>query len=222
MVGEGFFCACAAPGWPISGATRRRWSRPRISASGSRVQRVHRCQRARSRGPGHGTLRGRPPRQLSRSGRSAASGRAWGARRSGRTRPSAGPPSEQRPRAARRRSLCVGVRSRSEHDCGGGGLLRARREPTASAPAPELAVGRRHRSCPGASWRSRSSSPDGLSNKEIAETLVISPRTAEGHVARLLDKLGFTSRARVAAWVAEQRALDTTPSLVAQPPGVLP
>ena len=46
----------------------------------------------------------------------------------------------------------------------------------------------------------------GLSNKEIAEALVISPRTAEGHVARLLDKLGFTTRARVAAWVAERRA----------------
>jgi DNA-binding CsgD family transcriptional regulator len=46
----------------------------------------------------------------------------------------------------------------------------------------------------------------GLSNKEISAALVISPRTAEGHVARLFDKLGFTSRARVAAWVAEQRA----------------
>jgi non-specific serine/threonine protein kinase len=46
----------------------------------------------------------------------------------------------------------------------------------------------------------------GLSNKEIAQTLVLSPRTAEGHVARLLDKLGFESRAGVAAWVAERRA----------------
>ena len=46
----------------------------------------------------------------------------------------------------------------------------------------------------------------GLSNKEIARVLVLSPRTAEGHVARLLDKLGFESRARVAAWVAERRA----------------
>ncbi len=46
----------------------------------------------------------------------------------------------------------------------------------------------------------------GLSNKEIAHALVLSPRTAEGHVARLLDKLGFDSRARVAAWVAERRA----------------
>ena len=42
----------------------------------------------------------------------------------------------------------------------------------------------------------------GRSNKEIAAELVISQRTAEGHVERILAKLGFTSRAQVAAWVA--------------------
>ena len=42
----------------------------------------------------------------------------------------------------------------------------------------------------------------GRSNKEIAAQLVISQRTAEGHVERILAKLGFTSRAQVAAWVA--------------------
>ncbi len=42
----------------------------------------------------------------------------------------------------------------------------------------------------------------GLTNKEIAEALVISPRTAEGHVAKVMDKLGVTSREQVAAWVA--------------------
>jgi predicted ATPase/DNA-binding CsgD family transcriptional regulator len=46
----------------------------------------------------------------------------------------------------------------------------------------------------------------GLSNKEIARHLVISPRTAEGHIEHILTKLGFTSRAQVAAWVAEHRA----------------
>jgi predicted ATPase/DNA-binding CsgD family transcriptional regulator len=45
----------------------------------------------------------------------------------------------------------------------------------------------------------------GLSNKEIAATLVISQRTAEGHVQRILTKFGFTSRAQVATWVTEQR-----------------
>jgi DNA-binding NarL/FixJ family response regulator len=42
----------------------------------------------------------------------------------------------------------------------------------------------------------------GRSNKEIAAELVISQRTAEGHVEHILTKLGFTSRAQVAAWVA--------------------
>ncbi|MFF2114309.1 protein kinase domain-containing protein [Rhodococcus koreensis] len=44
----------------------------------------------------------------------------------------------------------------------------------------------------------------GLTNKAIANTLVISPRTAQGHVEHILTKLGFTSRAQIAAWVAEQ------------------
>ena len=42
----------------------------------------------------------------------------------------------------------------------------------------------------------------GRSNKQIAAQLVIAPRTAEGHVERILAKLGFTSRAQAAAWVA--------------------
>jgi predicted ATPase/DNA-binding CsgD family transcriptional regulator len=42
----------------------------------------------------------------------------------------------------------------------------------------------------------------GLSNREIARSLVISERTAEGHVQHILVKLGFTSRAQIAAWFA--------------------
>jgi non-specific serine/threonine protein kinase len=45
----------------------------------------------------------------------------------------------------------------------------------------------------------------GLSNKEIAANLVISPRTAEGHVEHILTKLGFNSRAQIATWVSEVR-----------------
>ncbi|WP_435243150.1 LuxR C-terminal-related transcriptional regulator [Streptomyces cucumeris] len=41
---------------------------------------------------------------------------------------------------------------------------------------------------------------EGLTNKEIAARLVIAPRTAEGHVQRILIKLGFSSRAQIAAW----------------------
>jgi non-specific serine/threonine protein kinase len=42
----------------------------------------------------------------------------------------------------------------------------------------------------------------GSSNKGIAAGLVISQRTAENHVEHILTKLGFTSRAQVAAWIA--------------------
>ena len=44
----------------------------------------------------------------------------------------------------------------------------------------------------------------GLSNRDIARSLVISQRTAESHVANILTKQGFTSRAQIAAWIAEQ------------------
>jgi DNA-binding NarL/FixJ family response regulator len=50
----------------------------------------------------------------------------------------------------------------------------------------------------------------GLSNKEIAGRLVISQRTAESHVEHILTKLGFTTRAQVAAWTAGQRSRDET------------
>jgi DNA-binding CsgD family transcriptional regulator/DNA-binding beta-propeller fold protein YncE len=42
----------------------------------------------------------------------------------------------------------------------------------------------------------------GLTNKEIARTLFISQRTAEGHVAQICNKLGFSTRAQIAAWAA--------------------
>ena len=47
---------------------------------------------------------------------------------------------------------------------------------------------------------------EGLSNKEIADRLVISQRTAETHVERILTKLGFTSRLQVASWLVDQQA----------------
>ncbi len=46
----------------------------------------------------------------------------------------------------------------------------------------------------------------GLSNQEIATSLVISKRTAETHVEHILVKLGFSNRNQVAAWVAEGSA----------------
>src|SRR5580698_301125 len=46
----------------------------------------------------------------------------------------------------------------------------------------------------------------GLSNKEIADELVISPATAARHVANILAKLGFNSRTQVASWAAKHES----------------
>jgi predicted ATPase/DNA-binding CsgD family transcriptional regulator len=53
----------------------------------------------------------------------------------------------------------------------------------------------------------------GRSNKAIGEELVISPVTAARHIANILLKLGFSSRAQVAAWAAraEDRASPPSP-----------
>ncbi|RVX44200.1 putative ATPase [Nonomuraea polychroma] len=43
----------------------------------------------------------------------------------------------------------------------------------------------------------------GLSNRMIALELMISPATVAKHVANIMEKLGFTSRAQIAVWAAE-------------------
>jgi non-specific serine/threonine protein kinase len=50
----------------------------------------------------------------------------------------------------------------------------------------------------------------GLTNRQIAARLVITERTAETHVQNILNKLGFTSRAQIAAWTAQQGARTPT------------
>lgn len=49
----------------------------------------------------------------------------------------------------------------------------------------------------------------GRTNREIADALVVSERTAEAHVSNILGKLGFTTRAQIAAWAVE-KGLTTT------------
>jgi DNA-binding NarL/FixJ family response regulator len=58
----------------------------------------------------------------------------------------------------------------------------------------------------------------GYSNRAIAGELVISPATAARHVANILAKLGFTSRAQIAAWAAGN---GTTQPVAARVPGRL-
>ena len=40
----------------------------------------------------------------------------------------------------------------------------------------------------------------GWSNRQIADELVITERSAESHVERIRGRLGFRSRAQIAAW----------------------
>jgi DNA-binding NarL/FixJ family response regulator len=44
----------------------------------------------------------------------------------------------------------------------------------------------------------------GLSNRQIADELSISPATVERHVANMMTKLGHRSRAQIATWATEQ------------------
>lgn len=46
---------------------------------------------------------------------------------------------------------------------------------------------------------------EGSTNREIAERLGIDERSAEGHVERIRVRLGFRSRAQIAAWYAAER-----------------
>ena len=43
-----------------------------------------------------------------------------------------------------------------------------------------------------------------MTNREVAEALVISESTAEVHVKHILSKLGLKSRAQVAGWAIER------------------
>ena len=48
----------------------------------------------------------------------------------------------------------------------------------------------------------------GMTNRQIAEQLVIAEKTARNHVSRILDKLGLTRRSQAAAWAMRQGLVD--------------
>jgi DNA-binding CsgD family transcriptional regulator len=47
----------------------------------------------------------------------------------------------------------------------------------------------------------------GCTNRQVANELSISERTAGNHVAKVLKKLGLASRVQIASWVTERRSL---------------
>jgi len=49
----------------------------------------------------------------------------------------------------------------------------------------------------------------GRTNGEIADTLVVSKRTVEAHIAHILSKLGFTNRAQIVRWTIETELVES-------------
>ena len=52
---------------------------------------------------------------------------------------------------------------------------------------------------------------EGLTNRQIAERLGIQERSAEGHLERIRQRLGVSSRAQVAAWWARRADASEVP-----------
>ena len=95
--------------------------------------------------------------------------------------------------------------------------------PAQATPAVEPGVSREVTARPTLTPREREITAliaRGYSNKGIADELVISPATAARHVANILSKLGFTSRAQIAAWAAGNGSIQ--PSAAHQRGSLIP
>jgi non-specific serine/threonine protein kinase len=49
----------------------------------------------------------------------------------------------------------------------------------------------------------------GLTNRQIGETLVVAERTVATHIEHILGKLGFGSRTQIGVWAAQQGLLES-------------
>jgi DNA-binding CsgD family transcriptional regulator len=66
-------------------------------------------------------------------------------------------------------------------------------------------------------WEIATLVTQGLKNRQIAKRLVISERTAESHIENIRNKLGFHSRAEIAAWVTECSVFQVSTDLGGSP-----
>jgi len=82
--------------------------------------------------------------------------------------------------------------------------------PLAPPPTQQKAIKREHG---GLTRREREvvAVAQGWSNQGIADELVVTIKTVEAHITYILSKLGFSSRAQIAAW-----AVDRGPALAPQ------
>ncbi|MEU6230074.1 LuxR C-terminal-related transcriptional regulator [Streptomyces sp. NPDC047042] len=99
-----------------------------------------------------------------------------------------GPPGDTPYDEAHRRGYELSVREALAYALGE--PLRPRRT---APPVPDTGLTRRE-------FEVAALIASGMTNRQIAERLVISRRTAEGHAERILAKLGFAARSQVAAW----------------------
>ena len=51
----------------------------------------------------------------------------------------------------------------------------------------------------------------GLTNRQIAEELIVSERTVHAHIRKSLKKLKLRSRTEIATWVADQQRVPPNP-----------
>ena len=94
----------------------------------------------------------------------------------------------------------------------GAGLALRRPSPAPAAPRGEAAL-------PSANWFAPLSRREAdvavlirdMTNKEIAERLVLSERTIDNHVANIMNKLNLHHRAQIAAWVTERNRPSLPP-----------
>lgn len=76
---------------------------------------------------------------------------------------------------------------------------------TKSALVPEISsVAWARRKLTAREWEVLCNVTEGLSNREIAEQLFITPGTVRNHVANILNKLDISSRAKLVAWANKQ------------------
>ncbi|RFU39488.1 LuxR family transcriptional regulator [Actinomadura logoneensis] len=97
---------------------------------------------------------------------------------------------------------------RTERDAVLADALAERRSAPSAGPGAAPGAGRPRGPLSPREWEIAELVAQGLTNREIADRLVIAKRTADSHVEHILAKLGASSRAEIAAWYAHNARPD--------------